>query len=395
MIPVLPILVLIGVFGALPVFAIPSPDFLGPLISSLVAIIGMVSVFFGALVAAVQRFARQLLPRDKKIVYATLGVGFVVLVGFIGIIGAIRYQETIIVQREIEQALEQDRRDFEAILKHQQATATEIPSPTTTVVMATTSQSTTPALSTDLISSRVPSSTLLVSTKLLKEVVAQPNWSDRIMVLDIREPEEREIGYVLATTTQMRYGDLIHAKTVDFPHDRDLLVTCWTSRRGTEIVTWLRAHGYPRAYAILGGLQGDSANGHVGWIDADLPWTGDSKWSQKFVNFTYLSVADAKKRFDEHPVIVDTRSEELFAKEHLPGSYSLPIKYMSSEDVASTIQKLSTSTKELIVVCSEYVDCFYARILGVRLSRLGWDFDYPLRDLATWKKKGYPLELKD
>lgn len=380
MITLLPVLVLIGVFGALPVFAIPSPDFLGPLVSWVVAMLGILSVFFGALIAGLQRMIRGFAHQDKRIVHGVVIGGFVGMLLLIGFIGILRYREHVQLQEELRLAFEEDRAEFDEILEQGTSTAPIIvPAPVAV------------GPSTDLISSRVPTSTQLVSTEILKDVVAEKDWSDRITVLDIREPEEREIGYVPVTSTRIRYGDLINASSVVLPQNRDLLVTCWTSKRGEEIVTWLRTHGYPRAFAILGGLQGDPVNKHVGWIDAGLPWIGDAKWSAKFVNFTYLSVADAKKRFERYPVVVDTRSAEKFNAERLPGSISLPIKYMSSEQVSSTIATLSTSTTELIVVCSEYVDCFYARILGVRLSRMGWTFDYPLRDLATWKKKGYPL----
>lgn len=362
------LLVVLVILAPLPVFAIPAGDILGPLMAWFAVMVGFISAGF----AVVGSWLRQ----RGKASFILLLIAFILAVGCAGTYVWVQYRA---VRNDIQTSLDKDAKRAQEILNNiEPASTASVEAPL------------------GPLSSRVPSSTLLVPTAILSQVVAEPDWSDRIMVLDIREPEEREIGFIPATSTVIRYGDLIHDLGRVLPHEKDILVICWTSIRGEEITSFLRANGFNRAFAIKGGLQGETAlgdsAGDPGWISAGLPWQGDEHWSDKFTNFVYASLTQTKKRFDAGATIVDTRDPEDEQKLHLPGTFSMPIKYMTSSEVSSTIAMLDPDKKTLIVTCEGYVDCFYARILGVRLSRIGWTFDAPFRDLAAWKKAGYPIE---
>lgn len=370
MVSPLPLLVLLLLLAPLPAFAIPPGDILGPVMIWFATMVGFASAGFAIFGAW---FRKRL-----SIVLFALGF-FLVIAG----LGAYAWSQYASLKVFVDSSFDQDQKRADEIIKT--ATFTQelirLPPPL-------------PSLSGDLISSRVSSTTKLVPTAVLKEVVAIDRWSEKILVLDVREPEEHEIGEIPTKRSDIRYGDLLHDLPNLLPRDRDILVICWTSKRGEEITTLLRANGYHRAFAIKGGLQGEPiqgiANGDPGWIDSGLPWVGDDRWSDKFTNFRYLTLADAKGRFDAGATLVDTRDSEDFEKLHLAGSVNMPIKYMSTTEIQEKIAKLDPQKKTLLMTCSAYVDCFYARVLGVRLSRLGWTFDEPFRDLIAWKKAGYP-----
>jgi rhodanese-related sulfurtransferase len=382
MVSPIPALVLLALILPFPAFAIPVGDILGPMLAWFATMVGFASAGFAIIGSWVRRKVDFASIRDRRITMAIFVVGFIVLVSGLGYIAWSQYDA---MQKEIAASIERDTKKAQDLINS--ATFTQplvnIPPPPPMVDVG----------SGDLISTRVSSSTKLVPTPILKQVVAEPRWSDRIFVLDVREPEEHEIGFVDATTTDIRYGDLLHDLPNLLPRDRDILVLCWTSKRGEEITSLLRANGFPRAFAIKGGLQGEPIqgipNGDPGWIDAGLPWQGDDRWSDRFTNFTYVSLAEAKRRFDRGANIVDTRDPEEFNKLHLPGAINIPIKYLPTSAASSSIALLDPN-RPLLMTCAEYVDCFYARILGVRLSRLGWTFDEPFRDLALWKRSGYP-----
>jgi rhodanese-related sulfurtransferase len=186
---------------------------------------------------------------------------------------------------------------------------------------------------------------------------------------------------------------LINGQAETLPHDKDILVICWTSLRGQEIATWLRAHGFPRAYAIQGGLQGDiNMPSQPGWIDAGLPWRGHTRWSQVFAPSYSMSLDEAKKKFDNKATIIDVTSPKDYADGHLLGALSLPLETTTTAEV-NRIISLVPPTADLLIYCNSYVNCFYAKVLGIRLQRLGRTYTEPFDDVnAAWKKKGYPME---
>ncbi len=347
-----------------PALAIPSPDFLGPVLAWVAAMTGIVTAGIGVAFSAARRaFASWKISRATWILggVSVAACAFVLVL----IAGAFRYQSF----------MEAYHRSVASIW------------PTNPPVVTTSSTIPLPNPSATIgpISSRVSSTKLLVPTQILRDVTADPSWTDQVTVLDIREPEERLIGYIPVTTTRIRYGDLVHGATSTLPLDRDILVICWTSMRGSEIATWLRTHGYSRAFAIEGGLQGDESHEITGWIDAGLPWQGDDRWSARFVNFEYLTRAEAEQLQDSGAIILDLREETSFAKGHLRGAVSLPIREQSTQEIETTIATL-TPKKPLLVYCSGWVDCFYGRVIGERLKARGWDYRVPYRDRpdGTW-----------
>ncbi len=370
--------VLLGIASPLIVSAIPSPDFLGPLISWVILMVGFVSVGFGIMVAWFRKAARWLTPHDRRVAWIGISVLFGLVLIVILLVGWFRSQRV-------------PPQPFPPIVQDPPTTtSTHVGSTSTTILIP-------PSQGGDLISSRVSSSTILVPTSLLKEVVAEPGWSDQIFLIDIREQEEREVGLVDATTTWIRYGDLIHGSIDQVPTDRDVLIICWTSRRGSETVEWMRAHGLTRTFAVKGGLQGVLEDDKHGWIPDGLPWQGRTNWSTAFQAWEYAKRAtldNAKKIYDdETSIVIDVREEERFDTRHIAAAIPLPLRTASSQQVSSTLADIPMKTTPIIIYADDYVNTFYAKVLGLRLQRLGFISAVVLLDPNhEWMTRGYPTE---
>ncbi len=345
--------------------------------------IGIVSTLFSALGIWIKRVAQRFTPQHRRFTWGLLSVSFILTLIIVSSSAYLRL-------RHAETRFEAERLQYETTHTNKNATSTPLEIIETVPIPPAVIE----APSTDLLSSRVSSSTILIPIEALRQVITEPNWSDRTLLIDIREAEEREVGNIDATTTWIRYGDLINGQAETLPHDKDILVICWTSLRGQEIATWLRAHGFPRAYAIQGGLQGDiNTPSQPGWIDAGLPWQGHTRWSQVFAPSYSISLDEAKKKFDAKAIVIDVTSPKDYADGHLPGALSLPLETTTTAEVNRVIS-LVPPKADLLIYCNSYVNCFYAKIIGIRLQRLGRTYTEPFDDVnGEWKKKGYPMEI--
>lgn len=368
--------VLLGLLDPYQVSAIPSPDVLGPIIQLVVFLFGFVSLGFGILSRWLMGAARFLTPKDRRRSWMMLIGVFLFLLLCIAGWGLDKYWHVrTVIQTSFRSPPSQGTSTFSA--------------------NTTTFQIVEPPPLNNLLSARVASSTLLVPTSLLKEVIAQPGWDHQILLLDIREQEEREVGVVDASTTWMRYGDLIHGGVDTLPRDRDILVICWTSMRGSETVRWLRDHGVDRSFAIKGGLQGVREKDKHGWIPDGLPWKGKTNWSTAFDIFEYpkrASLDTAKSLYDDGATVFDVREPEFFGEGHIVNAYSLPLQMAPTTLVSSTFAHLTSSSTPILVYADGYINTFYAQVLGLRLLRLGFSHTVLVIDKEhAWKTRGYPF----
>ena len=102
-----------------------------------------------------------------------------------------------------------------------------------------------------------------------------------------------------------------------------------------------------------------------------------------------VSVADAKKLFDEGVVFVDVRNSRYYAKGHIPGAVHLDYKHNYDEDnLLSAVKK----HQPLVIYCS-----------GVKCSRshhasekaVSWGFTevkYFRGGIVDWRKAAYPTD---
>jgi rhodanese-related sulfurtransferase len=354
MIPVLLVLALIGFLIPSTGLAIPSPDFIGPVLTWFVTMLGFLAAGVGVVGTWIYRFTQRMtnVSERRKLWIFFVGVISLIFV-LVGSFAFFRYRAS----RQI-----------------------ALPFVHTT----STQEGTGP------LSARVSSETLLVPTSLLKDVVQEKDWDKQLLLLDIREQEEREVGVIDASTTWMRLGDLMYGGYQSLPKDRDILVICWNSMRGEEVARWLRERGLIRSFGILGGLQGVLAEGGHGWIPDGLPWKGKTEASEiveVFEQGRTLTLAEARSFHETGAVVMDVRPEERFAAGHVVGALSLPLERGSSEMVSSVISSLPRN-KPIVIYSDEEISDFYGKVLDLRLRRLGYQVAGMVRDeMRTWIKQ--------
>jgi adenylyltransferase/sulfurtransferase len=90
-----------------------------------------------------------------------------------------------------------------------------------------------------------------------RELRAMLDRGERLALLDVREPYEREI-VALANTHEIPLGEL-DTRTHELPEDRDIVVYCRSGVRSAQAAAALRRAGFDRVHNLERGI--------LGWID--------------------------------------------------------------------------------------------------------------------------------
>lgn len=85
-------------------------------------------------------------------------------------------------------------------------------------------------------------------------------------------------------------------------------------------------------------------------------------------------------------VVIDARSEEAYAVEHIPSAISFPHRTMTEESVS-----LLDRTKTYITYC-DGIGCNASTKAALKLSQMGFTVKELLGGLDWWKRDGYSTE---
>lgn len=86
----------------------------------------------------------------------------------------------------------------------------------------------------------------------------------------------------------------------------------------------------------------------------------------------------------ERVVVVDARSPEAFAREHIPGAINLPHRTMS-DATAAAIERAA-----LVVVYCDGIGCNASTNGALAMARLGFRVKELIGGLDWWKRDGHP-----
>ena len=96
-----------------------------------------------------------------------------------------------------------------------------------------------------------------------------------------------------------------------------------------------------------------------------------------------LSVAMGE---NQNIVILDTRSRETYAHEHIPGAISLPHSIMSPATTSSI------DRESLVVTYCDGIGCNGSTKGALNMSQLGFRVKELIGGLDWWKRDGHPTE---
>ena len=88
----------------------------------------------------------------------------------------------------------------------------------------------------------------------------------------------------------------------------------------------------------------------------------------------------------ERIIVIDARSRQAFAREHIPGAISLPHREMSRESTAD-IERAA-----LVVVYCDGIGCNGSTKGALKMAELGLRVKELIGGLDWWKRDGHPTE---
>jgi rhodanese-related sulfurtransferase/membrane protein insertase Oxa1/YidC/SpoIIIJ/phosphohistidine swiveling domain-containing protein len=203
--------------------------------------------------------------------------------------------------------------------------------------------------------------------KLLAETLRGEH--PEVVFLDIRETAEAEMGS-LPGATRVRFPDIASAR-LDLAHKKPI-VFCHNGNRGYETCARLAEMGIDCRF-LVGGLEK--------WLVEKRSLTGlnartldDLRALPSYPNQTVLlDTPDVKTLVaQDGAIFVDVRYPGEFATGALPGAINLPIRPTPTEALKARIAQLPH--KPVVAPCYDRRSCFFAEVLGLELTRAGYDY---------------------
>lgn len=202
----------------------------------------------------------------------------------------------------------------------------------------------------------------------LLEAKARGDRSDTFL-LDIRETAETEMGTMPGAKT-VRFPD-IKTSNIDFA-GKTAILYCHNGNRSFETCQALAKMGIDCRF-LVGGLEK--------WLVEKRPLTGlrartldDLRALPAYPNqSTLLDTPDIQKMMQKEDVLfVDPRYPGEFASGHLPKAVNLPMRPTPTAELRSKLSQLPK--KPVVVPCYDRRSCFFGEVLGLELTRLGYDY---------------------
>lgn len=187
-----------------------------------------------------------------------------------------------------------------------------------------------------------------------------------VFVLDAREDEEYDLGRYPGST-HIRFADLLDGAWTQLPTDRIVTVFCWSGIRGSTVAEFLRSKGVVAQYI---------KDGADGWVKDDGTWDGEIAFSSKYSDERYkdtLSTGEVREAVTEGAILVDARSAEVYEEKKIDGSINISVIFTPSDELDALLDQVPADS-QVITVCDDFVSCFDAKIVGIKLEYRGHTF---------------------
>jgi rhodanese-related sulfurtransferase len=327
-----------------PAFAIPSPELVVGSLSSISQLVALVSALLGGGAAVMGLRARSKGGLSRGMVWSVVGL-FVVLAGALSVLVYLymdlRAERTARLEATLTRPMPNiGGRSLDPMLKE---------------VGYGDQQKHPRGIHTD-------------ELEKLLEAKARGERQDTILV-DIRETAETEMGGLPGSRT-VRFPDLATSK-LDFT-GKTAILYCHNGNRGYETCMAMAERGINCRF-MVGGLEK--------WLVEKRPLTGlqartldDLRALAPYRNQTVLLDTPEVRKLveDEGAIFVDVRYPGEFASSHLPGAINVPIRPTPTEQLNERLRQIPK--KPVIAPCYDRRSCFFAEVLGLELTRAGYDY---------------------
>lgn len=207
-----------------------------------------------------------------------------------------------------------------------------------------------------------------ITTQILETWIAEKK---PLNLIDVREPEEVEMG-TIPGTWHRRYPDLFKDRTNLVVEGKETILLCESGNRSGELCGEFLKEKLPCRF-MIGGYEKWVAEGRE-LVGARERSGGEIRDIPDYTNKgVLLDTPDVMASLQtENPLFVDVRYPGDFELGHLPNAVNLPLRKMLSAEIEPALRGLPR--RPIIAPCYDKRSSFYAMILGLRLSRLGYDF---------------------
>jgi YidC/Oxa1 family membrane protein insertase len=209
-----------------------------------------------------------------------------------------------------------------------------------------------------------------ITTDALAEIVSD---GVKVPIFDIREIEEFEMGRV-RETREVRFPDLMANPGEYLEKSKPALLLCFNGNRSSELCSHLQSQGYDVRF-VVGGFEK--------WVAEDRPLEGaEGRTAEELRQVpdypnkdelldTPAVLALLEKRPDI--LFVDVRYPmEFEGLGHLPGAVNMTLRKMTTPEMEQAFKDLPK--RPIVAACYDKRSSFFALILGLRLSRLGFEY---------------------
>ncbi len=188
---------------------------------------------------------------------------------------------------------------------------------------------------------------------------------DNAFVLDAREDEEYEYGFYPGST-HVRFADILDGKWSTLPTNKVVYVMCWSGIRGSEVASYLREKGI-----VAQALE----EGASGWVEDGGAWEGEILFLNVYTEERYtklFSTSEIRALQEDGVVLIDTRKPD-GNSQNIPGSIFVSAFYTPTSELDPLLAQVPPGSR-VITICDNFVNCFDAKIVGVKLEKRGNTF---------------------
>ncbi len=224
-------------------------------------------------------------------------------------------------------------------------------------------------------------------------------WLDNghgLNIIDVRESEEYETGYIKGAR-QSRYPDTrVSVEKLILP-DKENVLLCYSGNRSSELCSEFTEQGLPCRFVI---------GGYEKWVAEERELVGFEQGERnnlrmlpEFPNSDVLLKTAVVEELvaNENALFVDLRYPADFERGHLPGAVNIPVRKLTTAELDLALKELPKHP--VITPCYDKRSCFYSQILGLKLSRLGYDYrgryTVPHEYSTPSSVKGYVAQWRD
>jgi phosphoenolpyruvate synthase/pyruvate phosphate dikinase/rhodanese-related sulfurtransferase/membrane protein insertase Oxa1/YidC/SpoIIIJ len=194
---------------------------------------------------------------------------------------------------------------------------------------------------------------------------------EQLNLIDVRETEEVEMK-AIPGTWHVRYPD-IQAKPVNLEiPGKETIFLCESGNRSSELCNYFTAKGAKCKFMVGGYEKWDAESRPIEVKKTNT--TGDLRALPDYANRDVLldtpEVMDIYKK--RNPVFVDVRYPGDFEKDHMPDAINVTLRALTSDKMTEALS--SIPKRPVIAPCYDKRSCFYATVLGLKLTRMGYEY---------------------